>query len=354
LHQPARPFQKESEAMRAVVVFAIVLLGATSAVARDGTTPAFDDYRALVGRCLDREDGAVEELAAWPADHLKAIERQLPRPDCPDDCLRGAALAHTEAAFVSLPRRVRVQASSPLPVHHHLLMAEALLNCVASGVRDDFRREWSLAVGYRYAEATHYRIAHDNFRWILATWNDDVTALVALGSLYEVLEALPPRLAPLEPVTTFLEQAEYCYRRALSRDPSHIEARLRLGRVLVARAQTRSGVAELRAVLAAEPHGERAAFAHLVLGEVAHAAGRDDLAAEAYRAALAEDPDLQPAQLSLARTLLHASQAAEATEILQKGLGAPPERMHTWFGYHVTLFHGYRQTLGRLRAQVSR
>ena len=107
---------------------------------------------------------------------------------------------------------------------------------------------------------------------------------------------------PLAEVTN--GDAERLFRHALRVDPSFVEARVRLARLLEERKHYEEGAAELHAALAARPAGIVAFYAHLFAGRAAQALGRIDEAAANYRAAAALFPGAQSARLALSQAAL--------------------------------------------------
>ena len=99
-------------------------------------------------------------------------------------------------------------------------------------------------------------------------------------------------------------EAERLFRRALEVDPSLVEARVRLARLLDLRNQHEEAAAELATALAAKPAGFVAFYAHLFAGRAAQALGRIDEAARHYDEAIALFPDAQSALLARSQAAL--------------------------------------------------
>ena len=117
------------------------------------------------------------------------------------------------------------------------------------------------------------------------------------------------------------------FRRALSIDPALVEARIRLGRLLVERRRHDEAARELATALAANPPRVLAFYAHLFSGRAAQALGRLDAAAGHYREAVALFPGAQSARLAQSQAALLAadiSGALAAIEGMKKPGGAPP------------------------------
>lgn len=84
-----------------------------------------------------------------------------------------------------------------------------------------------------------------------------------------------------------VEQSRDAYRRALERDPVHVDARINLGRVLHEQGQLKSAEVHYRMALAAHPKNATAAFN---LGVVYEDLDRPTSALQAYELAMRADP----------------------------------------------------------------
>jgi tetratricopeptide (TPR) repeat protein len=113
-------------------------------------------------------------------------------------------------------------------------------------------------------------------------------------------------------------EAERSFRRALAIDPALIEARVRLGRLLLLRQRYDEAAAELETALASKPEGVVAFYAHLFAARAAQARGHRDEAARHFSDASALYPDAQSARLGLSVTALLGSNAPEALEPLDR------------------------------------
>jgi tetratricopeptide (TPR) repeat protein len=121
---------------------------------------------------------------------------------------------------------------------------------------------------------------------------------------------------PIETKTN--EEAERLYRRTLTVDPSYVEARIRLARLLDRRGQHDEAAAEITAALEAKPAGVALFFAHIIAGRIASSRGRYDDALREYRAASALYPNAQSALLGASHAALMLANVGDALGPLQQ------------------------------------
>lgn len=115
----------------------------------------------------------------------------------------------------------------------------------------------------------------------------------------------------LEP--TVPDKARDAYRRALERDPRHVEARVNLARLLHDKGWWTEAAAHYDLAIAIDPS---AAVAHFNRGVLLEDLERDLEAVEAYRKAITLDPKSKEAHLNLARLLERLGQKQEALQTL--------------------------------------
>ena len=141
---------------------------------------------------------------------------------------------------------------------------------------------------------------------------------------------------PLASVTN--DEAERLFRRVLRVDPSLVEARVRLGRLLVERKRHEEAAAELDIALAAKPEGPIAFYAHLFAGRAAQGLGKIADAAAHYKEAGALYPAAQSALLAQSQAALLGADAAGAAEPIHRLERLPVTvdgREDPWWQYHL-------------------
>ncbi len=137
---------------------------------------------------------------------------------------------------------------------------------------------------------------------------------------------------PLAEVTN--AEAEELFRRALRAEPSLVEARVRLARLLELRKHHQEAAVELNAALAAKPTGVLAYYAHLFAGRAAQGLGRIGDAAAQYRAAGALFPGAQSALLAQSQAALAGSDVPATLAPIQH-LDMSSSASDPWWYYHL-------------------
>jgi tetratricopeptide (TPR) repeat protein len=129
------------------------------------------------------------------------------------------------------------------------------------------------------------------------------------------------------------DEAERLFRRALRVDPSFVEARVRLARLLSGRKRYDEAASELTTALAAKPTGSVLFYAHLFAGRSAQALKKIPDAAEHYRAASLVFPGAQSAELARSQAALLESDVPAALESIQRVDKSPTARDPWWWYY---------------------
>jgi tetratricopeptide (TPR) repeat protein len=132
--------------------------------------------------------------------------------------------------------------------------------------------------------------------------------------------------------------AERLLRHALRVDPSLVEARVRLARLLEERKHYDEAAAELGTAVEGKPTGIVLFYAHLFAGRAAQALGRIDEAAVHYREAATLYPGAQSALLALSQVALLGADMTGALEPIHR-MDVPPatalQRDDPWWRSHL-------------------
>jgi tetratricopeptide (TPR) repeat protein len=140
----------------------------------------------------------------------------------------------------------------------------------------------------------------------------------AAESLAEV-KVLKRRSAEAEPLR---EEADRAFRDALALDPGLHEARLHLGRLLLARCRLVEAEPALEEVDRQSPDARQRYLARLFLGRLAQRRGRPDAAGQLYTAAVEAWPDSQAARMGLAHALEKQQGPSAALPVVDASLAA--------------------------------
>ena len=147
------------------------------------------------------------------------------------------------------------------------------------------------------------------------------------------------------------------FRRALEIDPTLVEARIRLGRVLGLRGEHEEAAGQLRQAQAASTEPVLAYYANLFLAAEERALDRHDAARMSYERARDLYPQAQSPHLGLSQLARERGDLAEAQQSIQKVLAMSPDRSRRgdpWWTYHIAQSRHVDELLADLRRPFSR
>jgi tetratricopeptide (TPR) repeat protein len=228
----------------------------------------------------------------------------------------------------------------------HWEFARLLLDKVAPGAaRDEFARRWYAIVGGYQQVIGHLSPPH--FTRGLRLFPEDADLLFQAGCLHEALAE--PRVqeafrgAPTPSDVRFdissrraeLREAESLFRKALKIRPDHLEARLRLGRVLGLRDEHAEAEALVRKAASGAMEPLLQYYALLFLGAEREALGDRAQARDQFERASRLYPDAQSPRLALSLLSLHDGNHKDALAAMSTVLALPGDaRMDPWWIYH--------------------
>jgi tetratricopeptide (TPR) repeat protein len=224
----------------------------------------------------------------------------------------------------------------------HLERAEALLD---PGLDGGFRSLWHLAAGMLSMRLLDPTRAERYFERGLSISAGEPSLLVALGSSLEEQATLPTRPRELwERNLTSRERqvlqrsrlakAVSLYEEALRANPSHAEARLRLGRAHLRAGRVEEGLAHVEWVVRNGGEADLRYVAHMLRGREREQRGDVKGGAESYAEAHAVDPRGQVAQIALSHALSASGDREGAQAALLLALPRPePVPVDPWRGF---------------------
>ena len=153
-----------------------------------------------------------------------------------------------------------------------------------------------------------------------------------------------------------LRRAESFFRGALSLDPAHAEARLRLGRTLGLLDRHADAASELRATSESLADAEQRYYSDLFLGAEEEALGRFDAARAAYGRARQGYPRAQSPYLALSELARRTGDRADALRATQEmfDLSKDPARNDPWWSYFEVGARNAEDWLDELRRPFKR
>jgi tetratricopeptide (TPR) repeat protein len=230
-----------------------------------------------------------------------------------------------------------------------------------------------LLVGRALEEALEVAEAHDTARAGLERFEDDPDLLTLLGTTLESGPSMRTYDQPLAPQRrspegrkgfsiegrgsrgewrelpeSSLAAAESAFRRALAGDPGLGEARLRLGRVRLVQGRAAEALTDLQQVAREDGSLLRRYLARLFEGRAHEKRGDLQAAVQAYRAAVAVEPEGQSAWVGLGRALDILGRAEEAKDAFAAALETGTQRGDPWWSYP----RGDREGLDPLVAEM--
>jgi len=272
------------------------------------------------------------------------------------------------------PNRVRIQISDGYQtdfgqVAVHWEIARLVLDAVKPHVadrpapgRDEMVRQWYHATAAWMQHVEDHDTVHlDHAREIFPT---DPDILFLSGSQRETYAAPRIQSAVRSAVLPFgvsfalgsehaeLRQAEGFLRRALEIKPDHVEARLRLGRVLGLLGRHADAARELRQALASVDEDVLRYYGELFLGAEEESLGHYDAAFDAYQRAAALYPTAQSPWLALSSLGHRRGDRAAALRALQQLFDLPStvlDRDDPWWTYHAEQGRNVDELLEALR-----
>ena len=349
--------------------------------AAGGSDSTARDYKALVESYrTGQRRPAIEAVMGWPPQRLTRAAAAL---DCFDlKACEAAAVLHLDAAARHLDAGYPAEAEAQIAAGWMLLRSMAPAPDRAPSATKRNALEWCLAAGHLQqayarhagafvaysaallfhpgnaaatlgrASAVEAAVLPDGFGGVRVS-EQDLLPLLGYGPGQTVASGLPQRVGdPASPDhLTALVYLTREYRAVLAADPSCLEARLRLGRVLAAGGKRDEALAAFREVLRASRDRFEGSLAHLCLGRLAVT---PEEAVESYRAAAAADPNLRPAWLGLSEALWRAGDREDALSAVERAMEASSEdEINSWVEYHLGQGRASTAALDALRQRVT-
>ncbi|HEY2434976.1 MAG TPA: tetratricopeptide repeat protein [Vicinamibacterales bacterium] len=318
---------------------ASMLIAAIATALAPATVHAQDDYAAVLLQYLSGDaDAAIERLLTLPYAEIGAGVQAFDETRAPR-ILTGAAAMHTEAAL----RR-----GEELGGQYHLRIATALVE-FGDGARGtpnttvriqprhampvsvEFRRLWYCTIVNRFEAGAMLPDADRYLARALILFPDNAELQLLAGVAAEMHAAPRISAGSAGDRRRGLEQAEQHYRNVLAQEPDRLEARLRLGRVLVERDRPAEARPLLQPLTTAAD--DRLAYlAGLFLGGIEERGHHDEEASACYERAAARLPLAQTALLSASELHHRRGDRQWAAEAVSAAAGARNE-FDPWWTY---------------------
>lgn len=322
----------------------------------------FARYLDVVGRYRSgSHEVAVAEVLAWETACVDTARFALKLaalsgsdfPRCADDCVRAAALLHTEAAIARRPDLAHRKDA--------LLDAGAkLVAALPTGTRNRwFAARWHVLAGSLMHEALRFEDALSLFEKARHLRPEDARVLVAIGALHQEAVFLGTstrpdpsahvRRIPVRPAARELGLAEEALRAAVRLDPALEEGHLRLAHVLLLQDRKDEASRELAWLLEQARDGPTLLNARLLRGCVLDSEGHVESALEQYRAAAGAVPSPRTAQLAVGAAHARLGDRRAAMAAARAALAPEASAHDPWLSYRLAYMTRIEESLALLR-----
>lgn len=233
----------------------------------------------------------------------------------------------------------------------HWMLGRAFLDLVVEPGQDAHVRLWYQTVGTHLLAIRDFTEANPHLERARELFPADAEIQFLTGFMHEsqaapdIQAALAERIAQLPPqrrggarsTTVFgagveINAATDAYRKAVALDPAHLEAHVRLGRVLTLAGKAEEAARVLRPIATGIEPPALKYFAHLFLGRAEETLGNVDAARRAYLTAAQLYPDAQSPRMALSQMDLQAGDR-EAAGAIFSFLAASDRSDDPWWGY---------------------
>jgi tetratricopeptide (TPR) repeat protein len=367
----------------------LVELAAWSA---DDVKSVVEDYLGLRRQLRGRGDGAEIEHKKYrvKAAELRTLAVFTAATEADANAiLRRAAVVHADVALLaaldwsrSTGKPDTIQVIDGVVVGYdgqsaHWIVARQLLDVIEpSPEGDPFVASWYNAVATALLENREFSSAKPHLEHALDLLPRDAGLRYRAGCYHQATAGpalvsvlrMRQRLADRTPkgrggITTEVESpeghwknAEKRFREAVTLDPGHIEARIRLGQTLLQLDRPDDAAVELRRAAGTARDGDLGYLVHLLLGQAEERAGRWPAAAACYERAAAIVPDARSPRLALAALARRAGDRDGAWHDLQPGVTPPVPRqidVDPWWRFFQWQSVPSKTLLDRLRASLA-
>lgn len=362
----------------------------------DDVHTVVSDYFALIAQARR----ASRHTIAWEAEHKKlrlntdeirtmAVFRDH-TPAGASRTARRAAMLHADVALLapldfsrSTAKADTAQVLDGVIVGYdsqsaHWLVGRQLLDAVEPDpAADPFVRLWYHAIAASFLEDGNLAAAKPHLERAIAVLPSDANVQYESGYYHQANAAPSIRailimqertaarwnrsgafgFAPGETLETHKKTAERRFRRAVTLDPSHAEARARLGQALLELNRAEEAGAQLRqAVVAAGSDATLSYLAHMLLGQAEERLGHRQAALACYEKAAALFPEARSPRFALAALDRRAGNRATSWQALEQAVEPPvPEQLKAdpWWALYRWQARSAKVLLGELRAMAS-
>ena len=354
-----------------------LVLAAAVALSAPQQRAAEEDVRDWLRLVQNHRPGAADhsvlEASRWAWSILNPVLQELHHHAPPAVILRSVAMLSDLAFHVPVEERPNANVSGYSIVAQdgqtrrlgmldaHLAAARRLADALPRNPSADAAEvrshviAWYRTVSAALASTHNLADLEPHVGRALARFPDDAGTLFDGGGFYEAF-ASPMTQVPLaedadrpshqvpgklliqykRSPAALLNEAQRHFRRAVELEPSFAEARVRLGRVLMARGRSSDAVPELQRAVKLDADETVKYYAWMFLGAALAETGSAAEAIRAYRSASALFPHAQSPQLAISQIAGEQGNISAARDALERALApveAAMDRFDPWWVY---------------------
>jgi tetratricopeptide (TPR) repeat protein len=360
----------------AIVAGAAVIVWASTAAAQAQSDVRLISawQKAVVAHAPGKLDQGVLTISTWSAADLEVIVSAYMQGNglsLAGSFLRRAAILHTDIALLapndmsrqSGPNAVATVVDGKVVgeegLSAHWSVARRLLDAAAGSgdVHREFTRAWYRATLTALVQDLQLADAASHLDTALKRFPDDAPLQVEAGCYWEAVARVRSQVTKgiFSGASGSINKAAARFGRALALDPGFVEARVRLGHVLLAQKSWAAASRELIPVYDAAVDPSLAYLVAMFLGRAEEQSGQLESAVSRYRRAAELCPYAQSPLLAMSRLARQTGDRAGARRVLDCVMSLPADetrRWDPWLEYYRWRVHDASTLLDAVRAMA--
>jgi Flp pilus assembly protein TadD len=214
--------------------------------------------------------------------------------------------------------------------------------------RRAFEKKWFLAVSHRLRDLHRYKSAWQLLEAAREKFPEDLEIRMEIAAVWE--------MEGCHDEAELLDRAENEYRTILQIKPDHVEAHLRLARVLQLQGRLEEATREIKSILDHAYDARTELIAYILLGNIHNQRGEVAQEVESFRAAVEIDPHNQVAAVALSHALHRAGDLAGSQRVIERLLTPTDPKLSNpdeWWRFQLASSEHLDSLLEDMREELS-